>query len=80
MTNIYPVHQYVLIKKVKKIGQELYFDKSGRNYSTSIFGRLVKFGSSVFDFFGRLVKYLAVRFSIYSAVWIRPYGQVQSKP
>ena len=41
-----------------------------------IFGRLVKFGHSVLYLFGCLIKNLAVRFSIYSAVWIRPYGQV----
>ena len=29
--------------------------------------------------FGRLIKNLAVRFSIYLAVWIRPYGQVRKK-
>ena len=78
MTNIYPVYHDMLIEKVKKIlGRILYFDISGRNYSTSIFGCMVKFGQSVFYLLGRLVKYSAVPFSIYSAVWIRPSGQVR---
>ena len=34
--------------------------------------------SSLFDLFGRSVRFLAVRFSIYSAIWIRPYGPVRS--
>ena len=44
------------------------------------FGRLIKFGHSVFDLFSRLVKNSAVWFCIYSAVWIRLYGQVRLKP
>ena len=32
---------------------------------------------TVFDQFGRIAKKLAVRFSIYSAVWIRSTGQVR---
>ena len=49
----------------------------GRNYSKSIFGRLVKFGRSVLYLLGRLVKYSAVQFSIYSALWIRPTVHVR---
>ena len=51
----------------------------GRNYSKSIFGCLVKFGCSVLYLFGRLVKYSAVQFSIYSAVRIWPTVQVPKK-
>ena len=40
---------------------------------------MVKFGRSVFYLFSCMVKYPAVRFSIYLAVWIRPYGQVRPK-
>ena len=39
---------------------------------------MVKFGRLVFNVFGRQVKYLAVWFSIYSAVGVRPCGQVQN--
>ena len=48
--------------------------KLGRNYSKSIFGRLVQFGHSVLYIFVRLVTNSVVWFSIYSAVWIRPYA------
>ena len=51
----------MLIEKVKKLG---------RNYSKSIFGRLVKSCRSVNN--------SAVQFCIYSAVWIRLYGQVRN--
>ena len=34
------------------------------------------FGRPVFYLFGHSVRFSAVRFSIYSAVWIGPYGQV----
>ena len=54
-------------------------NKSIWNYTTSIFGRMVKFGHLVFYLFGHWVEYSAVRFSIYSAVWIGPYGQVRLK-
>ena len=38
---------------------------------------MVIFGRSVFYLFGRLVNNSAVQFSIYSAVWIRPYVEVR---
>ena len=38
---------------------------------------LDKFSCSVFYLFSHSVKFLAVQFSIYSAVWIRPYRQVR---
>ena len=50
----------------------------GRYYSKSIFGGLVKLGRSVLYLFGRLVKYSAVQFSVYSTVWIRPTVQVHN--
>ena len=67
---MYSVVQEVLIEKVKKLG---------RYYSCFLgfFGRMVKLGHLVFYLFSRLVLFLAVRFSIYSAVWIRPFGQVR---
>ena len=37
---------------------------------------MVIFGRSVFYLFGRLVNNSAVQFSIFSAVWIRPYVEV----
>ena len=41
-------------------------------YTSYLFSLIVIFGRSVFDLFGRMVRNLAVRFSIYSAVWIWP--------
>ena len=41
---------------------------------------MVIFGRLVFYLFGRLVNNSAVRFSIYSAVWIRPYVEVRKLP
>ena len=38
---------------------------------------MVIFGPSVFYFFGPLVICSALRFSIFLALWIRPYGPVQ---
>ena len=38
---------------------------------------MVIFGHLVFYLFGHLVNNSAVRFSIYSAVWIRPYVEVR---
>ena len=38
---------------------------------------MVKFSRSVFYLFGCLVNYSAVRFSIYTVVWIRSYVQVR---
>ena len=38
---------------------------------------MVIFGRSVFYLFGRLVNNSAVQFSIFSAVWIRPYVEVR---
>ena len=40
---------------------------------------MVIFGRSVFYLFGRLVNNSAVRFSIFSAVWIRPYVEVRTE-
>ena len=44
---------------------------------TSILGRMVKLGRSVFYLFGHMVKNSAIRFCTYSAVWIQPYVQVR---
>ena len=41
---------------------------------------MVIFGRSVFYLFGRLVNKSAIRFSIFSAVWIRPYVEVHVWP
>ena len=40
---------------------------------------MVKFGRPVFYLFGRQVKNSAIRFCIYSSIWIRPYVQVRNK-
>ena len=39
---------------------------------------MVIFGRLVFYLFGRLVNNSAIQFSIFSAIWIRPYVEVRS--
>ena len=51
-------------------------DILSRFYTSSFFSSMVKFGRSVFELLVRMVKNWAIRFSIYSAVWILLYGQV----
>ena len=48
-------------------------------YTSSLFGLIVKFGLSVFYFFGRSVKNLVLQFSISSVPWIWSTGPAGSK-
>ena len=64
MTNINPVYHDVLIEKVKKFTRHNILT---RFYASSFFGCVVKFGRSVFDLFGRMVKNSAIHLD--SAIW-----------
>ena len=52
-------------------------DIPSRYYISYFFGHMVIFGPSVFYLFRPLVIFSAIRFSIFSALRIRPYSPVQ---